>query len=106
MQIQSNRRNFLEAVAGLTALGLLARPDVIGRVNSYFTPPVEWRKELGSYRSPLIFNDGSEVKAPVDWRLRRAEILRDWMQLMGLWPKLITEPKVKVLEEKRRENFR
>ena len=106
MQIQSNRRNFLEAVAGLTALGLSARPDVIGRVNSYFTPPVEWREELGSYRSPLIFNDGSEVKAPVDWRLRRAEILRDWMQLMGLWPKLITEPKVKVLEEKRRENFR
>ena len=106
MQIQSNRRNFLGAVAGASALGLSARPDVNGGVDSYFTPPTEWRGKFGKHRSPLLFNDGSKVKTPADWKRRRAEIREDWMRLMGQWPKLITEPKLAVLEEKRRENFR
>ena len=85
---------------------MLARPDVIGKVDPFFTPPAEWRGKFGKYRSPLMFNDGTKVKTPADWARRRAEIRGDWMRLMGPWPNLITDPKVAVLEEKRRENFR
>ena len=85
---------------------MLARPDVIGKVDPFFTPPEEWRGKFGKYRSPLMFNDGTKVKTPADWARRRAEIRGDWMRLMGPWPNLITDPKVAVLEEKRRENFR
>jgi hypothetical protein len=53
----------------------------------------------------LVFNDGTRVKSPADWARRRLEIRGDWMKLLGAWPKLITEPKVEVLEKKRRENF-
>ena len=108
MQQQTNRRIFLGGLAGgiASAPSFLARPNVIGKVDPYFTPPAEWRGKFGQYRSPLISNDGSKVNTPADWARRRAEIRGDWMRLMGQWPKLITKPKVAVLEEKRRENFR
>jgi len=108
MQQQTNRRIFLGGLAGgiVSAPSFLARPHVIGKVDPYFTPPAEWRGKFGEYRSPLIFNDGSKVETLAGWVRRRAEIREDWMRLMGQWPKLITEPKVAVLEEKRRENFR
>ena len=108
MQQQTNRRIFLGGLAGgiVSAPSFLARPHVISKVDPYFTPPAEWRGKFGEYRSLLIFNDGSKVETLADWVRRRAEIREDWMRLMGQWPKLITEPKVAVLEKKRRENFR
>ena len=98
-------------MGGLTAGAVVgpllsARPNVIGAIDSYFTPPAEWRGKLGEYRSPLVFNDGSKVKTPADWGRRRLELREDWMRLLGAWPELIAEPKVEVLESKRRENFR
>lgn len=71
----------------------------------YFSPPAEWKNNLGDYRSPLRFADGSVVRMPADWQRRRAEILKDWNDLLGPWPPLITEPKVEVLKTERRENF-
>ena len=108
MQQQTNRRVFLKAVAAGAVAGpmLVARPNVIGAIDSYFTPPKEWRGKLGAFRSPLVFKDGTKVKTPADWGRRRLELRGDWMRLLGRWPELITEPKVEVLESKRRENFR
>ena len=83
-----------------------AQRQAWGEIAPYFNPPKEWRGKLGKYRSPLRFKDGSRVKTAVDWARRRSEILKDWQDLLGQWPALITKPKVQVLQEKRRENFR
>jgi hypothetical protein len=71
----------------------------------FFAPPAKWEGELGGYRSPLQFADGSMVRSAAQWPKRRAEILAQWEDLLGHWPPLITEPEVEILESKRRENF-
>jgi len=105
-----NRRAFLKAVAsGLAASSLPGARKVEGKWDSiapHFTPPEEWRGKYGDYRSPLLFNDGSKVETPADWQRRRAEIKRDWMNLLGPWPKLLRNHDAQVLEDKKRENFR
>ena len=105
MQFQSSRRTFLKTVAvGPVAGRLMAMEE--RAMASTFMPPGEWRGKLGRYRSPLIFNDGSRAETPAGWARRRTEIRSDWMKLMGAWPALITKPRVEVLGEARRENFR
>jgi len=68
-------------------------------------PPAEFAGDLGSYRSPLLFDDGTRVRTPADWRKRRVEILRYWHGAMGPWPPLVEEPRVEVLATTRREDF-
>ena len=82
-----------------------SQQDSWKRIVSYFSPPAEWKNEFGVYRSPLQFADGSMVQTPRDWQRRRAEISKEWRELLGAWPPLITEPKVEVLGSERRENF-
>ena len=105
MQFQSSRRTFLKTVAVGSVAGRLMAKERRATA-SIFIPPEECRGKLGRYRSPLIFNDGSRAKTPADWTRRRTEIRSDWMKLMGAWPALITKPRVEVLGEARRENFR
>ena len=85
---------------------MAAQRQTWDEIATYFKPPKWWRGKFGKYRSLPLFNDGSKVKTPADWVRRRAEILKDWLDFLGQWPALITEPKVQVLGEKRRENFR
>ena len=108
MQFQTSRRRFLSGLAASMLASPLAaaQRQAWGEIAPYFNPPKEWRGKLGKYRSPLRFKDGSRVKTAVDWARRRSEILKDWQDLLGQWPALITKPKVQVLQEKRRENFR
>ncbi|HBE68501.1 MAG TPA: sialidase [Planctomycetaceae bacterium] len=63
-----------------------------------FRVPAEYQNDLGGYRSPLLFEDGSKVKSPSDWSRRRQEILDYWNDMLGRWPPLLTEPKVEILE--------
>ena len=74
-------------------------------IKPYFSPPETFRNKFGAYKSPLRFDDGSEVKTPADWKRRRAEILEQWQTLLGKWPPLITKPNVETLSSERRENF-
>ena len=108
MQFQNSRRGFLKGVAASVLASPLAaaQRQSWSEIAPYFDPPKEWQNKLGEYPSPLVFNDGSKVENPKDWARRRTEILEDWNNLLGQWPALITEPKVQVLGEKRRENFR
>jgi hypothetical protein len=76
-------------------------PDIA----SHFSPAAAFKGDLGGYKSPLIFKDGSKVQTPADWQRRRAEILSDWHGIMGAWPAVIEKPKMEVLESKPRENF-
>jgi hypothetical protein len=74
-------------------------------IRSFFAPPAQYANDFGSYRSPLIFNDGTPVKTPDDWQSRRAEILATWRRLLGTWPLLSEKPKVQYLDQEHRDNF-
>ena len=106
MEFQINRRTFLGTMLLSGLSEFRAKSNSTDRLSEFFIPPNEWKGKLGNYRSPLIFNDESKVETPKDWSRRRIEIRKIWMQLMGQWPKLIMEPKVVILSEIRRENFR
>ena len=71
----------------------------------YFTPPVEFAGKMGSYRSPLLFDDGTRVQNAGDWARRRGEIIRDWQKITGAWPPVIERPTIEYLETAPRENF-
>lgn len=87
------------------ALELHAQPEPPSTIAPFFAPPAQFKSDLGTYRSPLIFKDGSKVQSAADWPKRRAEILADWHGIMGAWPEVIEKPKIEVLETKQRENF-
>lgn len=70
-----------------------------------FAPPPEFANDLGSYRSPLLFDNGSPVMSAGDWERRREEIRSKWMKLLGVWPEVQTRPSVEVLSEEGREGL-
>ena len=82
-----------------------APADAWQRIAPHFSPPKQFANDLGDYRSPLRFADGRLVRSADDWKKRRSEFVKQWQDLLGHWPPLITEPKVEVLESTRRENF-
>lgn len=71
----------------------------------HFRPPPKYRGKFGSYRSPLMFADGSPVRTPDQWQQRREEILSQWHEIMGPWPELIDQPQVESVEITRRSNI-
>lgn len=71
----------------------------------FFQPPAEFAGQLGGYRSPLRFEDGQPVKSAADWPRRRAEILKQWQDLMGPWPPLIEQPAIEYLSATNREQL-
>ena len=101
------------AVAAIIALiavvGIEAPPAAAQttwqKISPYFSCPREYVNQYGSFRSPLLFADGSAVKTPQDWQRRRQEILNQWNEIMGPWPALIEHPKIEYLESHARENF-
>jgi len=92
-----------------TTFCLIGSPSALGdrweQIERFFSPPENLRNELGNYRSPLTFTNGTLASSPRGWQRRRSEIRAQWNDLMGHWPPLITEPKVEILEVTRRENF-
>jgi hypothetical protein len=72
---------------------------------AYFEPPEEWRADGSGYRPPLVFERGQEVKTPEEWQERRREILDLWHGWMGEWPPLITDARLEIVAEEKRENF-
>ena len=79
--------------------------DPFEKLEPFFQPPKEWAGDLGTFKSPLTFYDGTRVKTPADWPHRRQEILDKWHGLMGPWPELLKNPQVEVLKEERRDNL-
>lgn len=65
--------------------------------------PAEFEAVEAPGRSPLLFRDGSAVKSAADWERRKAEIRREWTQIMGAWPQVIERPRMEILETKARE---
>jgi hypothetical protein len=75
------------------------------RVAPYFQPPKELADDLGTYKSPLKFDDGTPVKTAADWAKRRQEILKLWHERLGQWPPLVDKPKIEYLEKEQRGKF-
>lgn len=87
------------------ATGLPAFADPPAAIAPFFQPPKEYQDRFGSYRSPLLFDNGEKVKSAAEWPRRRKEILDAWNSMMGPWPPIIEKPNVEVLSKSRRENF-
>jgi dienelactone hydrolase len=75
------------------------------QISAYFSPPKEYKEKYGEYRSPLKFYDGRLVKSPENWAKRRDEILSRWNTLMGEWPPLLKDQKMKILDSSKRDGF-
>jgi hypothetical protein len=100
----------LSALFGLVVVGQAADPAgeaaaIRKRLAPFFRPPAEFAGDLGGYRSPLLFADGTPVRNAADWQKRRQELLDTWHGFMGRWPALIEKPRVEYLEKERRDNF-
>lgn len=74
-------------------------------ISPYFSPEKEFQDQFGDYRSVLRFYDGREVKTAADWKLRRAEILNKWQQMMGPWPKMITDQRLTLVDSVQKEGY-
>ena len=81
------------------------REALAERLAPLFRPPAELANDLGVYRSPLRFRDGSPVRTADDWDKRRREIQRTWHGFMGTWPPLIEKPRIEYLERERRDHL-
>jgi len=75
------------------------------KIGPLFSPPEEFKGKYGEYRSPLKFYNGQPVKIPKDWNKRREEILDRWNEMMGLWPPLIKNQKMEIIETMRKDGY-
>ena len=74
-------------------------------LNEFFVAPVEYRDQLGDYRSLMEFDDGSSVKTPQDWTRRSEEIRKYWHDVLGAWPALLENPQIVYEATEHVENF-
>jgi dienelactone hydrolase len=75
------------------------------KLEPFAKPPAEFAGQFGSYRSPLMFADGSAVKTAADWARRREEILKTWHTRLGPWPSLVERPVVKKRDTVERDGY-
>lgn len=100
-------KRMLQAILAFGLLPIVSAfaSELPKELKPYFQPPAEFDGKMGSYRSPLKFYDGSEVKSAAEWPKRRAELLAKWHEVMGPWPELLAHPKLEILSSTNRENF-
>jgi len=91
--------------AGLAAPGGGAAGDAPVLPAELFQAPPPYANVLGSFRSPLLFDDGTPVRTAADWPRRRQEILHAWHDLMGPWPPVIEQPRLEFLRATNREGI-
>jgi dienelactone hydrolase len=82
-----------------------ARQALWRQLEDYFEPPAEFAGQLGNYRSPLQFADGTRAETVEDWARRREEIAAKWHRRLGAWPPLVERPAVKRLESVERDGY-
>src|SRR3954452_13749595 len=83
-----------------------ASPQALWKTLEPFAqPPQEFAGKLGSYRSPLQFDNGSIAKTAMDWTRRRDEILKTWHKHLGPWPPRVDRPVIKTLEKVERDGY-
>jgi hypothetical protein len=78
----------------------------VGLDPRFFSPPAEFATNLGSFRSPLLFDDNKRVASKDAWPARRAEILKFWHEAMTPWPELLVRPQFEIIRSEDREGYR
>ena len=103
--------SILLVIVLLSACEKVSDPKETGKTSSIwekiepsFSPPAEFSKQYGDFRSPLTFYDGRPVSTAEDWQKRREEILNKWNTMMGAWPAFIENQKPEIMESTVREN--
>ncbi|WP_198675433.1 GDSL-type esterase/lipase family protein [Pleomorphovibrio marinus] len=91
--------------SGDTYPGLLRKMILWDYLVPYFSTPFDYEMIMGDYKSPLLFEDGEVASTVEMWEKRREEILKEWHDLMGEWPELITDPEMEVLEETNMDGY-
>ena len=82
------------------------KPSIIfDQIEANFSPPHDFNNKFGTYRSPLIFYDGSPVSTSEDWQKRRDEILKKWNSMMGEWPDFIEDQTAQIIEKSTKERI-
>jgi hypothetical protein len=92
-------------LAGHVTAAPTLNADIREKIAPFFNPPPELAKDFGSFKSPLVFDDGTPVKKPEEWPKRRREILKTWTDLLGSWPPLIEKPTIEYLDQEAGEGF-
>ena len=64
----------------------------------YFYAPDSLEQDFGHFQSPLVFNDGRQVRSAKDWTRRKAEIKHDWENYLGHWPELYTQQRFEYID--------
>ena len=99
-------RSMIWAVLCFLPLSLSADDEVASDpLLKAFQVPKAFKNDFGSFRSPLQFDDGTQVQNPSDWQRRRAELLQAWQTMLGKWPALLTDQELQIVESTQRENF-
>lgn len=93
----------ISLLALVLAVSSARAEDPPAKIAPFFSPPAELANDLGHYRSPLLFEDGTKVQNAADWPKRRGEILKYWHAAMGEWPPLIARPKLEYLAKEKRD---
>jgi len=98
---------FISVTAQITTNGDIKTDEKSSweKISPFFQPPAEFAGQFGEYRTPLNFYNGDPVKTPQDWKKRHNEILNRWQELMGVWPPLIKNQEIEIIETSHRENF-
>ena len=106
MNRPSSFRLAVAATIALTAVSsFIAAPDPLpADLAPYFRPPAELLNVSDGRRSPLLRPDGSRITDPRDWPKQRAQIRRQWFELMGPWPDLLAVPKLEKIRSEPRDN--
>lgn len=91
----------LLGLLGLLSIALDSLPPQ--SIRPHFEPPASLAGDFGTYRSPLVFDDGSPVRTAEDWTRRRREIRATWRDWLGDWPPLIARPEIRYLEQTERD---
>jgi dienelactone hydrolase len=75
-------------------------PEEAGnRMAPHFRVPDEWQGQFGDYRSPLLFDDDTQVTQANQWPARRQEILSYWTKMLGPWPDVLENPELTVIRQ-------
>lgn len=108
-----SRKLFVGAILGTLCLAAAVLPQDNGRgreelwkqIAPFFELPGDLAADFGEYRSPLLFDDGHQVRTPEQWRERRKEILGFWRKALGAWPPLVENPAMETIESRPREDL-
>jgi len=71
-----------------------------------FAPPPAMAKQFGGLRPVFKFYDDKRVASTREaWSQRRKEIQQRWHRLMGKWPPLLTQQKLKITKTEQRPGY-